>query len=147
MDGYGSHALVSIKMSDGLYYISDPYESYQHNTPYPKLHQFLIPWDFHTTYIGAWTQIYTDLVYGKTLLPSVMENLVYNGISIFTYTEQEFETMLDGFRSAESTNVCVSIFNYNVFDKDFDVFEKIKASGMNYYKISYNGLDEYILYK
>ena len=147
MDGYGSHALVSIKMPDGLYYISDPYESYQHNTPYPKLHQFLIPWDFHTTYIGAWTQIYTDLVYGKTLLPSVMENLVYNGISIFTYTEQELETMLDGFRSAESTNVCVSIFNYNVLDKDFDVFEKIKASGMNYYKISYNGLDEYILYK
>ena len=145
--GYGSHALISIKMADGLFYLSDPYDSYQHNTPYPKLHQFLIPWDFHITYLGAWTCVFADLVYAETISKTVMDNLVYNGVSIFTYTEQELEAMLESFKSNENTSICVSIFDYDILEKSFNVAEIMKASELNYYKVSYNGLDEYILYK
>ena len=76
-----------------------------------------------------------------------MENLVYNDISIFNYTEQELDIILDSFKNDTRMNICVSVFNYDILEKNFDVFEKIKASGINYYKISYKGLDEYILYK
>lgn len=147
-DGYGSHALVAIKMSDGKFYISDPYEAYQHNTPYPKFHQFLIPWELHTTFVGSWSQIFKDLVLGEAMLPSVMDSMIYNGRSVFVKTEQELIDILNDFKNEANTKICVSVFeSEGRTAEELKVAEKLTELGITYHKVSYKGLDEYILYK
>ena len=147
-NGYGSHALVAIKMSDGKFYISDPYESYQHNTRYPKLHQFLIPWELHTTYVGSWSQIFKDLVWGETILPSIMNSMVYNGNSVFVRSESDLLTILDDFKNETRSDISVSVFEYDVrTDEELNVTEKLLELGIDYHKVTYKGLTEYILYK
>ena len=147
-DGYGSHAMVVIKMSDGEFYLSDPYEAYQHNTRYPKLHQFLIPWDLHTTYVSAWSLIYTDLVYGDTMLDSVMDHIVYNGNSIFIKDKNDLTSLLNDFRNEIGTDICISVFTWtDRLTEEINVESYLTQNGVDYHKITYKGLTEYILYK
>ncbi len=145
--GYGSHAFVAIKLSDGRFYISDTSEAYQHNTNYPKLHQLLIPWDLHSVYPGAWTCVFSDLDYEKTISPSIMENLVYNGTSIFVKNEQDLQKIIEDFTAQDETNICISIFQYDKLNPDLEVLNAIQSANIAYTTVTYKGLTEYILYK
>ena len=146
--GYGSHALLSIKLSDGSFYLSDPYEAYQHNTTFPKYHQFLIPWNLQITYPAtAYTRVFTNLTYGKTILPSVRENLVYNDTPIFVNNENQLQKILSDFAAETDSHICVSIFEYDIQNAELGILDAIKASSIAYYTVSHKGLVEYILYK
>jgi len=146
-DGYGSHALLAIKMSDGKFYVSDAYEAWQHNTKLPKYHQFLIPWDLHSTYPDAWSLIFEDLVYGDTILPSVMENLVYNGTRIFATSIQDIQKIITDFNAESDEKISVSILQYDKLNSELNILDAIKESKLSYYVVTHDGLTEYIVYK
>jgi hypothetical protein len=77
-----------------------------------------------------------------------MDGMVYNERSVFVKTEQELMDIIYDFTNEANTKICVSVFEYEGrMTEKLDIGKKLTEFGITYHKVSYKGLDEYILYK
>ncbi len=145
--GYGSHAFVAIRMSDGKFYYSDTEESYFHSeSSFVKLHQLALSPTLHTPYENCPTKIFTDLVYGEGLSPLMTEKLVYNGQSIFIESEAQLNAILEAFAQEEGTGISVSILCMTPLDFSPEGIVSSHTS-FDYVSDTYKNYTEYVIYK
>lgn len=146
-EGYGSHAILAIRMSDGKFYYSDPEQAYLHTDErFVKYHQLAVSPDLHWPYDDGWTNMYKDFVFGTDVNSLMSEKLTYNGKSIFVDTEEELNAILDDFAAESGKNIQVSVFCYS--GTDFSPLGIISNDGrFDYITFSFGGLTEYIIFK
>lgn len=146
-EGYGSHAILAIRMSDGKFYYSDPEQAYLHTDErFVKYHQLAVSPDLHWPYDDGWTNMYQDFVFGTDVNSLMSEKLTYNGKSIFIDTEEELNAILDDFAAESEKNIQVSIFCYK--GTDFSPIGIISNDDrFDYTTFSFGGLTEYIIFK
>ncbi len=144
-EGYGSHAIVAIRGSDGLFYYSDVEQCYVYNNnKCPKFHQFLQIRKHQTPYENAYILYYNDLPYAEKLPDTMLEDLTYQGYSIHITDRETLSVILDAF-AEEPGKVCLSLFSSD--STPFSLEEIIKEDGrFQYNTYCYNGFNEYILY-
>lgn len=142
--GYGSHAIVAIKMSDGKFYYSDVEESYINST-IGKIHQFAVTQSLDYAYSSGYTRLFPELEYGTTLPNIVTEKLSYQGTSVYIKTQTQLEKILTDFNSQTETGVQISVFEQD--DLSFSISNILESASVNYHTFSFGGLKEYIIYK
>jgi len=122
--GYGSHAFVGIKMSDGLLYYSDTEQTFTgEGKNLRMLQQFMVPSSLFTGYWGK-TFLKPDIAEG-TGYWSGYENLYVDNACLFVKNKEELAVLADiikgKFQSGEK--LCVSLFfdstAYPAFKDDY----------------------------
>ncbi|MBQ7364303.1 MAG: hypothetical protein IJW46_01750 [Clostridia bacterium] len=143
--GYGSHAFVALKGSDGKFYYSDTEECYLlTEETLPKYHQFLQIADYRTPYEGAFSRYFNDLDFADTLPDTMLRHLTYRENSIHITEEDTLSAMLDAF-AEEEKETCLSLFESPL--TPFSVEAILKADSRFGYQIfRYNGFTEYLVY-
>ncbi len=147
LGGYGSHAFVIFRGSDGLFYYSDTEQSY--NT----IDQYLIKCiEFMTTdktrwpYETGYTNMYKDIPMAQGVPMLYSQKLTYAGHPIAVPSEEALEEMLDAFDAEEGTEIQFSVIQTE--DTLFSIKEHLANDGRFEYKtFSYNGVTEYMIYK
>ncbi|MBE7061658.1 MAG: transglutaminase domain-containing protein [Clostridiales bacterium] len=145
--GYGSHAIVAIKLSDGKFYYSDVEESYIHyDSKFINLHQLAVTPLLDTSYASGYTRLFPNLNYGDSVPSFAKDNLTYKNYSVYIKSNEQLFDILEEFDKETKTNIQLSLFDYGL--AEFDL-ETVLHSYPKYHFISYkyNGLNEYILYK
>lgn len=146
-DGYGSHAILAIRMSDGKFYYSDAEQAYLHTDErFVKYHQLAVSPDLHWPYDDGWTNMYRDFVFGDDVHPLMSEKLTYEGKSVFVDTEEELDAILDAFAAESGTGIQISVFCYSGLD--FSPIGIISNDDrFDYISFSFGGLTEFIIFK
>lgn len=147
LGGYGSHAFVIFRGSDGLFYYSDTEQAY--NT----IDQHLIKCiEFMTTdktrwpYETGYTNMYKDIPMAQDVPMLYSQKLTYAGHPIAVPSEEALEEMLDAFAAEEGTEIQFSVIQTE--DTLFSVKEFLANDARFEYKtFSYNGVTEYMIYK
>ena len=138
--GYGSHAFVGIKMSDGLLYYSDAEQSFasEAHQELLMLQQFMVPSSLFTGYWGG-TFLKPDIAEGSAYW-SGYENLYLGSVSLFVHNKEELTALADIIKEqfADNSDVCISIYCdlsvYTSFSEDFSSlldYDYIKKSSKN----------------
>ncbi len=155
--GFGSHAIVAVRASDGKFYYCDversSIESPSPNNPVePRMlnfHQILVSKDVQYPYNDGWTPLYQDFDFGKSFPSALLwDHLTYNGMSVFVKTEAQLKALLDAFAAETKTDIQLTVFTYG--DTSFsvpDVLLNDTRFASNYYSFEFGGLAEYIIYK
>ena len=146
--GYGSHAFVLIRGSDGLFYYSDTEEAY--NTTKDsfliKHCQFLTTNDTRWPYENGKTNMYKDIIIATGLPMLYSQKLTYAGHSIAVYDEESLLDMLTAFDSETRTNIQFSVIESE--DTLFSVKECLDHDARFSYKtFTFGGITEYMIYK
>lgn len=146
--GYGSHAILAIKLSDGKYCYSDVEASWWNNLEYlPKFHQLLVLWNMSNSSTYGNTLMGAELDYADALPDFLTEGLTYNGTRVFIRSEAELRKILDDFSAEERSGISVSVFDYSELENGCLTEELIKEYDLDFVKWSIGGLTEYTLYK
>ena len=146
--GYGSHAFVLIRGSDGLFYYSDTEEAY--NTTKDsfliKHNQFLTTNDTRWPYENGNTNMYADRVMANGLPMLYSQKLTYAGHPIAVYHEEALEDMLDSFAKESGTRIQFSVIESK--DTLFSVKDHLDSDGRFEYKtFTFGGITEYMIYQ
>jgi len=146
--GYGSHAFVVIRGSDGLYYYSDPEEAY--NTTKDsfliKHNQFFTTDDTRWPYENGKTDMYKDLIFAQGLPLLYSQKLVYAGHPIAVHSEEALEEMLNAFDAEDGTNIQFSVIESE--ETLFSVKEHlINDARFEYKTFTFGGVTEYMIYQ
>lgn len=146
--GYGSHAFVIIRGSDGLFYYSDPEEAY--NTTKDdyliKICQFFTTDDTRWPYENGTTDMYQDFLFAHGLPLLYSQDLTYAGHAVAVTAEEALDEMLNAFDAEEGSKIQFSVIESE--DTMFSVKEHLDRDGRFAYKtFSYGGITEYMIYK
>ena len=146
--GYGSHAFVLIRGSDGLFYYSDTEEAY--NTTKDsfliKHCQFLTTNDTRWPYENGKTNMYKDIIIATGLPMLYSQDLTYAGHSIAIYDEEALRAMLDTFDAESGTNIQFSVIESA--DTLFSVKTVLDQDARFSYKtFTFGDITEYMIYK
>lgn len=146
--GYGSHAFVLIRGSDGLFYYSDPEEAY--NTTKDdfliKVCQFFTTDDTRWPYENGTTNMYRDLVMAHGLPMLYSQDLTYAGHPVAVVSEEALDEMLDAFDAEEGSEICISVIESK--DTLFSIKNHLEDDARFAYKtFSYGDITEYMIYK
>lgn len=146
--GYGSHAFVLIRGSDGLFYYSDTEEAY--NTTKDsfliKHCQFLTTNETRWPYENGTTNMYKDITIATGLPLLYSQDLTYAGHSIAVYDEESLKAMLDAFDTESGTKIQFSVIESA--DTLFSVKTALDQDARFSYKtFTYGNITEYMIYK
>ena len=146
--GYGSHAFVIIRGSDGHFYYSDTEEAY--NTTKDdyliKLCQFFTTDDTRWPYENGTTEMYQELLFAHGLPMIYSQELTYAGHSIAVTSKDALSEMLDAFDAEEGTDIQFSVIESK--DTIFSVKEYLENDARFSYKtFSFGDITEYMIYK
>ncbi len=146
-EGFGSHAILAIRMADGKFYYSDPEQAYLHTDErFVKYHQLAVSPDLHWPYEDGYTNMYRDFVFGNDVHTLMSQKLTYDGKSIFVDTEAELNAILDAFAEESGTGIQISVFCYSGLG--FSPSNVISGDErFGYTSFSFGGLTEYIIFK
>lgn len=150
LPGYGSHAFVSVKASDGLFYYSDSEQSYVSGRQELKSYnQIMVPPSLLSGYIGGFTYMYRDMEFGENIA-GIYEKLTLNSNSVFVKDIEGLTALINDFGSVEQSKTQLSIIynaaQYVDFKRDlqslncFDYIERSASDGKVF-------LRELIIYK
>lgn len=147
-NGYGSHAFVLIRGSDGLFYYSDTEEAY--NTTKDsfliKHCQFLTTNDTRWPYENGTTNMYKDIVMAHGLPMLYSQKLVYAGHPIAVTSEEALDDMLNAFDAENATGIQFSVIESK--DTLFALKDYLDQDARFSYKtFTYGDITEYMIYK
>ncbi len=144
--GYGSHAIVAVRASDGKFYYSDVEQSFARGNALQSYHQLLVPHSLQNTYHNATNKVFAPYLDFGTELPAVMwEKLLYNGKRLLLRSETELKAMLDDF--ADHPNKDEMLMLYVSPGCDFSAISNILADGrFELWEYVYNEFYEYFIY-
>jgi transglutaminase-like putative cysteine protease len=143
---YGSHAIITLRASDGKFYYCDVEQcGAGHNLTYQKYHQLLVTAKEQCPYNSTVDRIWTELDYAESLpMKMFWDNLTYNGKSLFVKREKDLLEMLEAFCAEGDSTKQINIFNDG--SAKFDIREVLDANpNITYHPFSYGGLDEYMI--
>ncbi len=145
--GYGSHALVAVKLSDGKYYYSDVEESISSiDSHHVRMHQFAVTDDLDFSYEDAYTRLFPNITINDSLSTVITEKLSYKGQSVYIKNLVQLEDILSKFNQESKRNIQISLFDNG--DADFSILDILFFNqNIEVETFSYKGFIEYILYK
>jgi len=145
--GYGSHAIIALRASDGKFYYCDVEQSAAGpDLAYEKFHQLLVTAKEQHPYAHAIDLIWNELDYGETLPKEIFWNhLTYGGQSIFVETEEELLSLLEKYIANGKENSQINLFQSP--DADFSMDDILDTYGnLTYHKFRYGDLNEYMIH-
>lgn len=147
LGGYGSHAFVIFRGSDGLFYHSDTEQAYNTNEQYLiKCNQFVTTAQTRWPYETGYTKMYGDLPFATGIPLLYSQKLTYAGHPIAVVSEEALDEMLAAFDAEEGTEIQFSVIQTE--DTLFSVKEHLTNDARFEYKtFSYGGITEYMIYK
>ncbi len=142
-EGFGSHAIIALRASDGKFYYCDPQRS--NAGVYEKYHQLFVTAKEQCPYNNAIDRIWNHLDYGTDFpYDSIWYNLEYSGNEAFVTTEQELCNIVEAFIAKGDTSKQVNIFEYD--RTGFSVEDILDTYGaIGYEKFSFAGFTEYMV--
>lgn len=144
--GYGSHAIITLRASDGKFYYCDTEQcAAGHNLMYQKYHQLLVTAKEQSPYNDCVDRIWGDLDYAEEFpMDLFWDNLVYNGKSVFVKTEDELRVLIDEFCALGDKTKQINIFNY--LTADFDVGKVLDEDPrIEYHYFPFSDFYEYMI--
>ena len=145
--GYGSHAIIALKGTDGKYYYCDVEQSsYSDKITLEKYHQLLVSPKEQWPLNRAVDRIYSDLDYAEALpIESFWSKLEYKGTSVLIKTEAQLRELISKFRSENNTALQLTVFDTG--EADFDVKAVLDSySDLSLHQCPFAGLTEYTIY-
>lgn len=143
--GYGSHAFVAFRGSDGKFYYSDTEECYLlTESRFPKFHQFMQIVDHRTPYEGAYARYYNELDYAEFLPDTMLRDLTYRGYSIHVTEKEALDEMLSLY-AEEKDGTVISLFESEATPVSIEEVLKDDLR-FDYRTFSYNGFTEYLVF-
>ncbi len=145
--GYGSHAIIAIRASDGKFYYCDMVESAAGpKLIYQKYHQLLVTAKEQYPYDHSIDRIWNHLDYGESLpMDEIWNNLTYRGKSVFVQNESDVRTLVETYIANATENSQINIFYHG--DDDFSVGDILNQyEEITYYSCIYGGLNEYMIH-
>ena len=145
--GYGSHAIIALKGTDGKYYYCDVEQSsYSDKITLEKYHQLLVSPKEQWPLNRAVDCIYSDLDYAEALpIESFWSKLEYKGTSVLIKTEAQLRELISKFRSENNTALQLTVFDTG--EADFDVKAVLDGyTDISLHQCSFGGLTEYTIY-
>ena len=147
-EGYGSHAIIALKASDGKFYYCDVEQSSAGpELSYEKYHQLLVTAEEQFPYEHSVDRIWNELDYGEEFpMELFWGNITYNGKSIFVKSQDELRALIDDYIvNNTKENSQINIFCYNESEleivKVLDTYENI-----TYNQFHYNEFNEYMIH-
>lgn len=143
--GYGSHAIVAVRASDGKFYYSDVEQTFWGKNGFlQKYHQILVPKAIQDPYHDGYDCVWNYLNYCDEL-PNILDKIVYKEKSVLIETKDDLLWHLDEFSKETDTNLQLTLFDRG--NVDFDIQETI-ALYDEYEVVVYNFgyLTEYMIY-
>lgn len=146
-EGYGSHAIIALRASDGKFYYCDVEQSSAGpELSYEKYHQLLVTAQEQFPYEHSIDRIWNELDYGEDFPTELFwSNITYNGKSIFVSSEAELRALLDDYIANKKENSQINIFCHNNPElqvrKTLDSYENI-----TYNMFRYNEFNEYMIH-
>lgn len=144
--GYGSHAIIALRGSDGKFYYCDVEQSAAgQDLIYQKYHQLLVSAKEQFPYSNSIDRIWDHLDYGESLPKELLWNkLSYAGEPLLVRSEESLRKMIDELCRSADTQAQINIFCDG--DEGFGVREVLDADPrITYHHFSYGGLDEYMI--
>ena len=145
-DGYGSHAIITFRASDGKFYYCDTEQcAAGDNLIYEKYMQVMVTAKEQSPFNSCIDRIWTDLDYNEKFpMKLLWDNLTYNGKSVFVNTEKELKAIIDEFCKQGDKTKQINIFNYA--DDDFNIGDLLDGdSRVEYYYAVFNDFYEYMI--
>lgn len=145
--GYGSHAIIALRASDGKFYYCDVEQSSAGpDLSYEKYHQVLVTEKEQHPYAHAIDLIWHGLDWGATLPTELLwNNLTYEGQSIFVETEEELLSLLEKYLANGKENSQINIFQSP--NADFSMDDILDSYGnLTYHKFRYGDHNEYMIH-
>ena len=145
--GYGSHAIIALKGSDGKYYYCDVEQSvYSDKITLEKYHQLLVSPKEQWPSNRAVDRIYNGLDYADALpIEDFWSKLEYKGTSVVIKTEAQLSELINKFRSENNSALQLTVFDMGV--ADFDVKKALDGyADLSLHQFSFGGLTEYTIY-
>lgn len=145
-EGYGSHAIIALRASDGKFYYCDVEQSIAgEGSVYEKYRQLLATAKEQCPYNGAIDRIWYRLDYATEFPVELFwGNLKYNGQSVFVKSEQELRAMVEAFLKNGDTSKQINVFEY---DQDrFDIRAVLDTyESIRYETFYYKGFNEFMI--
>ena len=145
-NGYGSHAIITFRASDGKFYYCDTEQcAAGDNLIYEKYMQVMVTAKEQSPFNSCIDRIWTDLDYNEKFpMELLWENLTYNGKSVFVNSEKELKAIIDEFCKQGDKNKQINIFNYS--DDNFNIGDLLDGdSRVEYYYAVFNDFYEYMI--
>ena len=143
---YGSHAIISLRASDGKFYYCDVQQARSGpDLIYKKYHQLLVTAEEQCPYNKTIDRIWNHLDYGKEFPTNLLWNkLEYNGNNLLISTEEELDALLDDYLSREGEKKHINVFVHSL---TFSITDLLDANGSVTYHLtaSYGGFEEYVI--
>ena len=145
--GYGSHAIIALRASDGKFYYCDPEQSSTGpDNVYEKFHQLLVTAKEQTPYEHSVDRIWDHLDYGAELpMELFWSHLTYGGQSVFVETREELLSLLETYFANATKNSQLNIFQSPTAEFSVDVILD-SYGNLTYHKFCYEGLNEYMIH-
>lgn len=146
-NGYGSHAILAIRASDGKFYYCDMVESAAGpDLMYQKYHQLLVSAKEQYPYDHSIDRIWNDLDYGEELPKELLwDHLTYDGKKVFVESESEVRALVEAYLANATPNSQINIFYQG--DLGFSVSDYLNSyENLEYHTCLYGGLNEYMIH-
>ncbi len=148
-EGYGSHAIIALRASDGKFYYCDVEQSSPESVNdniYQKFHQLLVTSKEQTPYHNSYDYIWDELDYGETLPTELFWNhLTYQGKSIFVDSEAELRALVDEYIANPGEKSQINLFERG--NLDFSVNDILDSyTNIEYINFKYGNLNEYMIH-
>ena len=144
--GYGSHAIIALRASDGKFYYCDVNESEAgQNAEYQKYHQLLVPVELHSTYSGAFDLIWTELDYATEFpMELFWNNIKIGDQSVLVESEEALVSLIDQLLATQDKTLQINVFSYG--DSDFSIKDLLDSyETIKYFEFEVKGFAEYII--
>lgn len=146
--GYGSHAIIALRASDGKFYYCDVEQSAAGPDiiTYEKYHQLLVTADQQCPYNRTIDRIWNNLDYATEFPVDLFwGNITYNGKRVLVKSEQELIDILDEFMKQSDGSMQINIFGYE--NSDFSIMDFLDANEKFTYHLCADrgGFEEYAI--
>lgn len=145
--GYGSHAIIALRASDGKFYYCDVEQYGSEGDVLLKYNQLLVTAKEQTPYGNSLDRIWKDkLEWGETLPVELMwSNLEYNGKNLFVGSAKEVEAIVDDFKASAKVGQQINIFATDETDREIRALLNSEEN-ISYVLHQHGGFNEYMIY-
>ena len=145
--GYGSHAIIALRASDGKFYYCDVEQYGSEGDVLLKYNQLLVTAKEQTPYGNSLDRIWRDkLEWGDTLpVELIWSKLEYNGKRVFVGSADEVKAIVDDFGSCAKVGQQINIFATDEADSEIRAFLNSEEK-ISYVSHQHGGFNEYMIY-
>ena len=145
--GYGSHAIIALRASDGRFYYCDVEQSATGSDQiYEKYHQLLVTAKEQHPYSNSIDRIWNHLDYATEMPMELFWNhLSYRGQGLFIEDEEGLLALLREYIASGAKDSQINVFQYGESDLVIeDVLDQY--ANITYHMAEYNGFKEYMIH-